>query len=242
MRCWFHSVPSVAVCDAQLKRQADFAVQQHVVQLDGIEPAVGEDPFRAARQAFAETGVAGVFVLRPVVGGHAVIPAAVPGHGDRVVLAIKTVGLFAVQYSFTSAVGVGVLRIARVEVALAAVAGLKLQRLHRGKVPAHHAVDIFVNRTFTACRVAAGVGAGACCLVALVDVPCVGLGFGQVAIHAEADVAAQRAVQAEVGAFGGTFRFVLRRVEVGVPGTVPLLIAVSFLVMMFTTPPAAPLP
>jgi ferric enterobactin receptor len=31
-----------------------------------------------------------------------------------------------------------------VEVALAAVAGLKLQRLHRGEFPAHQAIDIFI--------------------------------------------------------------------------------------------------
>ncbi|MCQ4856723.1 hypothetical protein NE471_27015, partial [Escherichia coli] len=36
-------------------------------------------PFGTARQTFRNTRVTGVFVLHPVAGGHAVIPATVPG-------------------------------------------------------------------------------------------------------------------------------------------------------------------
>ena len=60
--------------------------------------------------------------------------------------------------------------------------------------------------------------------MALVDIPGIGLGFIEVAQQAEAEIAAQRAVQTEVGAFGGAFIFVLRGVHVGVPRTVPLVI------------------
>ena len=124
-------------------------MQHHVGQVDIRELIAAENPFRAPGQAFAFTRVAGVLVLRPVAGGDAVIPAAVPGH--RVGLAIETVGLFAVVL-FHQIVSIGVLRIPGVQVALAAVARLKLQRVHRRKIPAHDAVDIFVLYPFTAGR------------------------------------------------------------------------------------------
>lgn len=76
--------------------------------------------------------------------------------------------------------------------------------------------------------------------MALVDIPRVSLGFVEVAIQAEAEFVAQRTGQAEVGAFGGTFLFMFWCIEISIPGAVPLTAA--FLVMMLTTPPAAPLP
>ena len=209
----------------EINRQVDFAVQHHVGQIGVGEFIAVEQAFRTARQPFTQTGVAGVLVLRPVAGGNAVIPAAVPGH--REVLAIDTVGLFAVVLFHQAAgavVVVGVLGITGVEVILTAVARLKFQRLHRRKVPAHHAVDVFIFYTLAASRQRVGVGTGTVRLVTLVDVPRVGLGFVQIAEHAEAEVAAQRAAQAEVGAFGGTFILVLRRIQVGVPGAVPLVV------------------
>ena len=57
----------------------------------------------------------------------------------------------------------------------------------------------------------------------LVDVPGVGLRFVEVTEQAEAEIAAQRAAEAEVGALGGAFVFVLRGVHIGVPGAVPLI-------------------
>lgn len=76
--------------------------------------------------------------------------------------------------------------------------------------------------------------------MALVDIPGVSLGFIEVAVHAEAEIAAQRAAEAKVGTLGRAFVFMLRHVHVGVPRTMPLV--VEFFVMMLTTPPAAPLP
>ncbi len=211
--------------DDEINRQVDFTVQHHVGQVGVGEFIAVEQAFRPACQPFTQAGVAGVLVLRPVAGGNAVVPAAVPGH--REVLAINTVRLFTVVFLHQTAgavVVVGVLRIARIQVVLAAVACFKLQRLHRREVPAHHAVDVFVLYTFTACGQGVGVSARALGLVTLVDVPRVGLGFVQVTEHTEAEVAAQRAAQAEVGAFGGTFVFMFRRVQVGVPGAVPLVV------------------
>ncbi|MNS74759.1 hypothetical protein D3C72_1082430 [compost metagenome] len=200
-------------------------MQRNVGQI-GIGKLIAvEQAFQTARQPFAQTRVARVFVLRPVAGGHAIIPAAVPG--QRPVLAINTVGLFAVillHQPVGAVVVVGVLRIARVEVVLAAVARFKLQGLHRRKVPAHDAVDVFVFHAFTTGRQGAGIHPGTLRLMALVDIPRVGLGFIQVAEHAEAEIAAQRAAQAEVGALGGAFVFMLRRVQVGVPRTMPLVV------------------
>ncbi|CXB93855.1 Uncharacterised protein [Salmonella enterica subsp. enterica serovar Typhi] len=83
-----------------------------------------------------------MFVLHPVTGGYAIIPAAVPG--QRVVLPIEAVRLFSVII-FHQLVRIGVLSIAGIEVALATVTGLQLQRLKRSKIPTNHAVDIFVN-------------------------------------------------------------------------------------------------
>ncbi|CZW94860.1 Uncharacterised protein [Enterobacter hormaechei] len=197
-------------------------MQHHVGQIGIGEFIAVEQAFQTARQPFTQTRVAGVLVLRPVAGGDAVIPAAVPGHGE--VLTIDTVSLFTVVLLHQRVVVVGVLRVARIQVVLAAVARFKLQRLHRREVPAHHAVDVFIFHTFTACGQGVGVSARAVRLVTLVNVPGVGLGFIQVTVHAEAEIPAQRAAQAEVGAFGGTFVFMLWRVQVGVPGAVPLVV------------------
>ncbi len=164
-----------------------------------------------------------MFILRPGGRGHAVIPAAVPGQG--VVLAVKTVGLFTVEFLHVAVglvVVVGILRVSGVEVVLAAVARFKLQRLHRREVPAHHAVNIAVFHPFAARRQRIGVVARAVRLMTFVNIPRVRLGFIKAAVQAEAEIAAQRAVQAKVGAFGRAFVFVLRRVQVGVPGAMPL--------------------
>ena len=59
----------------------------------------------------------------------------------------------------------------------------------------------------------------------LVNIPRIGLGFVEIAIQAEAEFVAQRTGQAEVGAFGGTFLFMFWRIEISVPGTVPLTTA-----------------
>lgn len=57
------------------------AVQHHVGEVDRWELVAVEDTFRAARQIsplpYAKAG--GTFVLGPAAGGHAAIPAAVPG-------------------------------------------------------------------------------------------------------------------------------------------------------------------
>ncbi len=65
-----------------------------------------------------------MFVLHPVAGGDAVIPAAIPG--QRVVLAVKTVGLFPVVI-FHQLVGVSVLSVARIQVTLTAITGFQFQ-------------------------------------------------------------------------------------------------------------------
>ena len=51
----------------------------------------------------------------------------------------------------------------------------------------------------------------------VVDIPGIGLRFIEVAQQAEAEIAAQRAAEAKVGAFGRAFFFMLRGVHVGVP-------------------------
>ncbi|UNA34805.1 hypothetical protein LOF13_23795 [Klebsiella pneumoniae subsp. pneumoniae] len=53
--------------------------------------------------------------------------------------------------------------------------------------------------------------------MALVDIPGVGLRFVEITEQAEAEIAAQRAAEAEVSAFGGAFILVLRGVHIGVP-------------------------
>ena len=76
----------------------NFAVQHHVIKIDIDEILCRffvKFPFGTARQTFRNTRVTGVFVLHPVAGGHAVIPATVPG--QRVVLAIQTVGFLVNQ-------------------------------------------------------------------------------------------------------------------------------------------------
>ncbi len=59
----------------------------------------------------------------------------------------------------------------------------------------------------------------------LVDIPRVGLGFIEITVQTEAEIPAQRTVQAKVGAFGRTFVFMLRGVEIGIPGAVPFVAA-----------------
>ncbi len=59
----------------------------------------------------------------------------------------------------------------------------------------------------------------------LVNITRIRLRFVEVAIQAEAEIPAQRAVQAKVSAFGRAFVFMFRRVEIGIPGTVPLATA-----------------
>ena len=61
--------------------------------------------------------------------------------------------------------------------------------------------------------------------MALVDITRIGLGFIQVTEQAEAEIPAKRAVEGKVSAFGRPFLFVFRRVEIGVPGAVPLVAA-----------------
>ena len=61
--------------------------------------------------------------------------------------------------------------------------------------------------------------------MALVDIPRVSLGFVEVAIQAEAEFVAQRTGQAKVSAFGGTFLFMFWRIEISIPGAVPLTTA-----------------
>ncbi len=90
-----------------------------------------------------------MFILHPVAGGNAIIPAAVPG--QRVVLTIKAVGLFPVVI-FHQLVGVGVLGIACVQVALAAITRFQFQRLERGEIPANYAVNVFIDNAFTTGR------------------------------------------------------------------------------------------
>ena len=63
------------------------------------------------------------------------------------------------------------------------------------------------------------------CIRDRVDIPRVSLGFVEVAIQAEAEFVAQRTGQAEVGAFGGTFLFMFWRIEISIPGAVPLTTA-----------------
>ena len=111
----------------EINRQVNFAVQHHVIKIDIYKILCRffvKFPFSTARQTFRNTRVTGVFVLHPVAGGHAVIPATVPG--QRVVLAIQAVGFIAIFRASVS-VRVGVLRITRIQVTLAAVARFQFE-------------------------------------------------------------------------------------------------------------------
>ena len=163
-----------------------------------------------------------MFILHPVGGGDAVIPTAVPG--QRVVLTVETVGLFAVVI-FHQLVGIGVLRVPGIQVTLTAVTGFQFNRLHRREVPAHHTVNVLVDDAFTTGWQRVGIGAGTFRLMALVDVTRIGLRFIQVTKQAEAEIPAQRTIEGKVSAFGRAFLFVFRCVEIGIPGAVPLVAA-----------------
>ena len=102
-------------------------MQHHVIKIDIDEILCRffvKFPFGTARQTFRNTRVTGVFVLHPVAGGHAVIPAAVPG--QRVVLAIQAVGFIAI-FRAGIGIGVGILGVARIQVTLAAVARFQFE-------------------------------------------------------------------------------------------------------------------
>ncbi len=101
----------------------------------------------------------------------------------------------------------------------AAVAGFKFQRLHRCKLPAHFAMDIFVDYPFATRRIGTRIGAGARRFVAGVNVLRIGLWvLLQVAPQVNADGIRNRAVKTEVGAFCRAFFAMLRCVQVSVPG------------------------
>ena len=61
--------------------------------------------------------------------------------------------------------------------------------------------------------------------MSLVDIPCVGLGFIEITVQAEAEIPTHRAIKAKGGTFGRAFVFVFRGVEIGIPGTVPFVAA-----------------
>ena len=125
-----------------------------------------------------------MFVLGIAVAGHAIIPAA--GPCDAVSLPVETVGLFPV-HTLHQRTGIGVLCVAGIEVALSAVAGLKLQGLHRGELPAQLTVNIFVHHPFTSGRIRARVGACTLGFMPGVNVLSIGLGFTQITPEIEAD-------------------------------------------------------
>ena len=119
-----------------------------------------------------------MFILRIAVAGDTVVPAS--GPGQAVGLTVNSVGLFTI-HAFHERTGIGVLGIASVEVALAAIASFKLQRLHGSKFPAQLTVDIFVHHPFTPGRIRSGIAAGPLRLVAGVNILGISLGFTQIA-------------------------------------------------------------
>ena len=71
---------------------------------------------------------------------------------------VDAVGLFAVVI-LHQGIGVGVLGIAGVQVALAAVGVLEFQRLQMGEVPVQQGVDVFIDHPLSPGGQAVGVGA-----------------------------------------------------------------------------------
>ncbi len=203
---------------AQVQRQVDLAVGGQVAQGGGVEAGVVgvEDTFGAAGQAFVDPAVAGLLVLQ--VGQRAAeVPFA--AMGDRVGLAVHAVGLVA-EHLLHVVVAVGVLRVAGVDVALAAEAGLELEGLLGRQAPAEQPVDVLVAHAFATGGEGAGLLAGAVGFVAGVDVPVVRVGLGDVAVDAVAEVFRERPVETEAHPFAGAFGLVLREIAVDAEITV----------------------
>ncbi|SST07690.1 Uncharacterised protein [Acinetobacter baumannii] len=201
-----------------MQRQVDLAVGGQVAQGGGVEAGVVgvEDTFGAAGQAFVDPAVAGLLVLQ--VGQRAAeVPFA--AMGDRVGLAVHAVGLVA-EHLLHVVVAVGVLRVAGVDVALAAEAGLELEGLLGRQAPAEQPVDVLVAHAFATGGEGAGLLAGAVGFVAGVDVPVVRVGLGDVAVDAVAEVFRERPVETEAHPFAGAFGLVLREIAVDAEITV----------------------
>ena len=159
-----------------------------------------------------------MFVLGIAVAGHAIIPAAGPCHA--ISLPVETVSLFPV-HTLHQRTGIGVLCVAGIEITLAAVTGLKLQGLHRGKLPAQLTVNIFVHHPFTSGGIRTGVGTGTFRFMPGVNILCIGLGFTQITPEIEADTVRQRTIEAKVSTFRRPFFTVLRSIHIGIPRPVP---------------------
>ena len=152
-------------------------MQQHIRQVDIGEFAAGEDPLRSPRQTLVHTRVTGVLILRVSIAGHAVIPAA--GPRDAISLTIEAVSLFTV-HTFHQRAGIGILGITCIQVALAAVAGFKLQRLHRRKFPAQLTVDIFIHYAFASSRIRSRIATGSRRFVTGINILGISLRFAQI--------------------------------------------------------------
>lgn len=156
--------------------------------------------------------------------------------GDGVVLAIHAVGLRTVV---GESLGIGgavvVLGIAGIDVALSAEARFEIDDLVGGHLPRQHPAEIAIAYPF-----ASGHGTARVDGMSEVDVGIVRIGLVRAAVRAEAQGFGQRPAEAEVGAARGAI--------LGLSGMLvntvmePRKRSVGRLVMMLTTPPAAPEP
>ena len=134
-------------------------------------------------------------------------------------LAVHAVGFVAIETGDAVAwadVAVAVLGIARVDIALTAVAVAEIQNLRRRQLPGDHAVDIFIAHPFAP----GGVRA----VLRVVDIPGVSVGFIDIAIQAHGErIARQRAAETEVSAFGRPFFVIFRLVGKQRQAAVPVV-------------------
>ena len=192
-----------------LARLVVFAVQGGALEVGGAEVSGREQPFGTAGQALVHPLVAGDLVLHVGRGrGTAFIPASVR---QRIVAAVDPVGLVAQRFLHATrgggqlAIGqrgvvVGVLRVARVDVALATEAGVQVHTMLRVGLEAQPGIQVTVAHALAAGREGAGKGAGPGGGMVAVDVPGVRLGLGDVAGQPETQHLGQGGAQAEAGA------------------------------------------
>ncbi len=139
--------------------------------------------------------------------------------GNAVTLAIHPVRLMTIKRrnkAVRAGVAVAVLRIARVDIALAAVAIFEIQHLFRRDFPGDNAIDVFIAHAFAP----GGVRA----VLRGIDIVIVGVCFIDIAVEAHRQgIARQRAAEANVCATRRAFFIVFRLVSEKRQRAVPVI-------------------
>ncbi len=186
--------------------QVHFAAQARIAQArHGGAFGIG-GTFGAACQALVEAPVAHVLVGQHGLAGT---PGEIAQVGQVVGTALHHIGFVAVQagHELDVTTAVAVHGVAGKDIALAAVAGTGLEAVLVVQLPAQQAIDVLVAYAFAARHQRTGGMPG-------VDVQVVGIGLGQAAVQAEAEVVGQAAAQVEVGPAAGALGAVFRQLGV----------------------------